>query len=135
MKFENISVKLKSVIFRLLIFWKSRKAFFLWKPWLYKEKQEWMQGIWSKKKKMYEHLWTKTIMVKKHEPGKKQKHTCNKKHEREIDIKNIFFWKKNYMQLYRMLSYIKVKSCGGTKTSWYFFFDCSLISTDALQSG
>jgi len=32
-------------------------------------------------------------------------------------IKYVNVLKKNYMQLYRMSSYIKVKSCGGAKTS------------------
>jgi len=47
--------------------------------------------------------------------------------------KNNSFWKKNYMQLYWMSSYIKLKICGGAKTSWYLVNSYSMISTDALQ--
>ena len=45
------------------------------------------------------------------------------------------FWKKNFMQLYCMSSYMKLNSCGGSKTSWYFLKNYSLISTDAIQVG
>ena len=48
---------------------------------------------------------------------------------------NDCFWKKNYMQLYWMSSYMKFNSCGGAKTSWYFLKNYSLISTDALEVG
>jgi len=45
------------------------------------------------------------------------------------------FWKKNYMQLYWMPSYMKFNSCGEVKTPWYFLKNYSIISTDALQVG
>ena len=49
-------------------------------------------------------------------------------------IKTIVLEKK-YMQRYWMSSYMKLKSCGGAKTSWYFLKNYSMISTDVLQVG
>ena len=55
----------------------------------------------------------------------------------KFSLINVFrhLWMLFYMQFYRMLSYMQVKSCGGAKTSWYFLWNYSMISTDALQVG
>ena len=48
------------------------------------------------------------------------------------------FWKRSlndFMQLYWMSSFMKLKSCGGAKTSWYFLKNYLMIRTDAFQVG
>ena len=55
-------------------------------------------------------------------------------------IKRVVFGKaivfeKNDMQLYLMLSYLKLKSCGAANMFWYFLKSYSMISTDAHQVG
>ena len=50
--------------------------------------------------------------------------------------KTIVFWrKKYYMHLYWMSSYMRLNSCGRTKTSWYILKNYSIISTGDLQVG
>ena len=55
-------------------------------------------------------------------------------------IKTVIFWKtivleNNVMQIYWMSSYMKWKSCGGARTSWYFLKNSLMLSKDALQVG
>ena len=50
--------------------------------------------------------------------------------------KTIVFWrKKYYMHLYWMSSYMRLNSCGRTKTPWYILKNYSIISTGDLQVG
>ena len=47
--------------------------------------------------------------------------------------KNNHFWKKIHTTLLNVVLHMKLKSCVGAKTSWYFLQNYLMIRTDAFQ--